>query len=196
MSKKVALVLLAAGNSIRFGTDKLYYPIHGVPMLSRSLRLYGTEAEAGMLDPRFLVIQPGHEALEREAEQLGYRVLYNDVPEKGISHSIHIGVHAAMESCPDGVLFSVADQPFLKKETVRRLMEAFEQNTDRIIVPTAEGIMGNPVLFAARFLPEFASLNGDRGGKLIIRNHPESVISVETDQSELQDIDTRPEVGT
>lgn len=49
--------------------------------------------------------------------------------------------------------------------------------------------MGNPVVFAARYLPELMALTGDAGGKRVARAHRDEVRVVQTDARELWDMD-------
>ena len=52
---KLALIMLAAGNSRRFGSNKLMYEVDGVPMYQRTLRLLQKAAER-IPDSQFLLI--------------------------------------------------------------------------------------------------------------------------------------------
>lgn len=54
------------------------------------------------------------------AEKYSFTPLHNPYPERGQSESIRIGL-AALSDC-DAVMFQVADQPRLQKETVADLI--------------------------------------------------------------------------
>ena len=94
-----------------------------------------------------------------------------------------------MEGC-DGVLFQVADQPFLRRETVARATSLWRERPEAIVALGHRGQRGNPCLFPARFFPELMALEGDRGGSAVIRRHPEALVLVETAAEELWDVDT------
>ncbi len=194
MNGSIALILLAAGNSKRFDGDKLAYALDGVPLLSRALRLYADPFFDKVLADRILVTQPERAAFCSEAEALGFRVVQNNRPEEGISRSIRLGVQATMEKQPAGILFSVADQPFLTEKTVYRLLERFQEDPSRIVAPASDGKRGNPVVFPAAFAAELANLHGDIGGSAVIRKHADLLDLVETDGRELKDVDLRTEV--
>ncbi|MBQ5986469.1 MAG: nucleotidyltransferase family protein [Clostridia bacterium] len=189
MTARIALVLLAAGNSRRFGGDKLQTPIDGVPMLLHALRLYTEEPLQERFCARILVTQQSRKSLAEEAERLGYTVVWNDAPEDGISRSIRLGTEAAKRSDPDGVLYSVADQPYLKADTVRRILDTFAVTNTQIVAPSFEGKRGNPVVFPKTFLPDLCALSGDVGGNVIIKRHPECLHIVAATERELMDID-------
>lgn len=189
----VTLILLAAGDSTRFGTDKLSYLIEGEFMLSRCIRMYSESELNSFFDKRILVTQPSQERFILEGSNHGYEIALNADPALGISESIRIGLRKAGTGNTDGFLFSVADQPYLSDQTVKRILERFEKDPSKIVVPTAAGMKGNPVVFPAAYYEELCLLQGDSGGKQIIRRHPESVMTIEVDEIELRDIDTEPE---
>ncbi len=192
----VDLILLAAGNGARFGSDKLSYPIDGVPMLKRMLCLYAEDAVSSLLRKRVLVIQPGKTAWIEAAEQLGFLVVTNPEPALGVSHSIRLGIEAVEAEPAAGLLFSVADQPYLTKETVLRLMETFSAHPDAIVAPQSNGELGNPVVFPMRYREELKALTGDRGGKRVLYRHMDRLIAVEAEKRDLLDVDRKPEGST
>ena len=191
MTRRVSLVVLAAGQSLRFGGDKLKHEIDGVPMLLRALRLYA--ALSDRFCRRTVVLCPERACFQAEAEALGYRVVYNDRPADGQSRSVRLGALDAMQANPDGILFSVADQPYLTAKTVTAILDRFDGAPDRIVQPAANGRRGNPVLFPAACIEALCSLSGDVGGSAVIHSHPELLLTVEAAAKELMDIDRRTE---
>ena len=92
--------------------------------------------------------------------------------------------------------FLVCDQPLLRKESVLRILEAGAAHPERIIAPEGpDGRLGNPCLFPAAYFPELAALEGDRGGKRVIRAHPEAVLTVPLPEEELFDTDTKEDLS-
>ena len=54
-----------------------------------------------------------------------------------------------------------------------------------------QGVMGNPVIFQGKFVPELMALTGDVGGKAVVKAHLSEVFQYEADSElSLQDIDT------
>ena len=186
---KIALVLMAAGSSSRFGRDKLAYPIDGKPMLLHALELY-----AGLADRfcvRVAVLKPDAGARREAALRMGFRVAENPNAHEGMATSVVLGTVAASEADPDGILYAVGDQPRVKPETVLRLLERFEQDPTRIVAPIANDKRGNPVLFPKSLIPELLALSGDVGGSRVIAKHPELLTTVPATLEELTDIDVR-----
>lgn len=186
----IGCVILAAGNSSRFGANKLLAKFRGGPLIARAF---------GAIPPKLApqtVAVTQYEAVEALARESGFACVRNDAPELGISRSIRLGTEALLSRRAelDGILYLVADQPLLTRETVLRLLEAFRARPDRIIVPAAEGRQGNPCVFPKDLFPALLSLTGDRGGKQVIRANPERVRHVLVPSRELCDVDTLAEL--
>lgn len=187
---KIGCVLLAAGAGKRFGGGKLLYEIEGEPMIARALRLYGKISFAA----RICVTRSEACEIHRSARDLGFPVVINPDPERGVGTSVAIATEAILANIPslDGILYAVADQPFLTLQSVQRLLEAFEAHSDDIASLCSGKRRGNPAIFPTRFYPELCALKEDAGGGAIIRRHPDCVQLVEViDERELDDIDTR-----
>lgn len=187
---KIAVIMLAAGNSRRFGSNKLLYPIDGAPMYRRglaavldacgSLRKQGTEV--------FVTVVSQYEEILDDAERSGCLALRNPHPEDGISSSLRIGLTENRDT--DACLFTVADQPWLTSRSICGLVSMYLRSGKGMACLSYEGSFGNPCIFSKKYYGELLSLKGDRGGKRVLLAHPEDVeIFVVKDRKELEDID-------
>ena len=89
-------------------------------------------------------------------------------------------------------MFFVADQPFLKKNTVEEFVSAFFKTDRGIGCISYDGKSGNPVIFHERYVPELLKIEGDKGGKSVVNQHLEDVFLFEIpDEIELKDIDRK-----
>lgn len=61
---------------------------------------------------------------------------------------------------------------------------------DHIVGLAHNGVRGNPCIFPRKFFPELMALEGDVGGNVVIRAHPEELLLYETSAAELRDVDT------
>ena len=179
---RIGCVVMAAGNASRFGENKLSREMGGKSLIRRALEAVPTEAFY-----RVAVVTQYPEVAAL-AEVFGFQAIENPHPEWGVSHTIHLGL-SAMGDC-DGVLFQVADQPLLRRETVARAAALWREHPETIVALAHSGRRGNPCLFPARFFPELMVLEGDRGGSAVIRRHPETLLLVEAAEEELWDVDT------
>jgi len=186
--QRYGLVVLAAGKSVRFGENKLFQEIDGMPMYRHML------LKLAVLPPYVRVVVSGYDEILEEAGELGLTAVRNEAPELGISHSMQLGLEAVLEKDPEitGVLFAVCDQPRLQIQTVERFLAQAPGLPGEILCAAHEGMHGNPVLFDRCYFDELRELTGDVGGKQILSRHPDTVQLIEIDTDELRDID-RPD---
>ena len=129
-----------------------------------------------------------YEEIAQEAEKLGARFLYNLHPDEGISSSLKIGLRVNREM--DACLFTVADQPWLRWETVFGLVDVFLRDGKGIACVEHDGKTGNPCVFSKKYYGELMELSGDVGGKRVVVAHrgDVAVMKVE-DGREMVDVD-------
>ena len=187
---KVAGVLLAAGRSTRMGAaNKLLQEVGGEPIVRRAAR---TLTAAG-LDPVVVVV--GHEeAAVREAlaDLRGVTVTPNADFAQGMGTSLAAGIEALADAPVDAAVVALGDMPWVRPEQVRRLVDAYDVPTSKLIaVPVHGEKRGHPVLWSARFFPELARLGGDRGARDLLATYAEHVKAVPIDDAAIHiDIDT------
>jgi molybdenum cofactor cytidylyltransferase len=164
----IAGVLLAAGESRRFGGQKLLESWHGEPLVGRAARCL---VAAGL---RPVVVVVGLQMAVREAlADQDVDLVENAEPSRGIAHSISLGI-GALPASSVAALLAVADQPFIDEHVIARLCAAFR--TGAIVSPRFGSHAGNPRIFDRRFFAELARLSGDVGGQQVAAAHPEAVI--------------------
>jgi molybdenum cofactor cytidylyltransferase len=176
-------VVLASGLSRRMGTNKLLLPLGKSTLFEHVLTSFPFE-----LFDRVIVVAADAEVIEI-AGRYPVRICCNTEPEKGKSHSIRLGLAATNADTP--VMFTVADQPLLSSTTIRKLVYHFSGEHGKIVMPEVNGTPANPVIFPADLRGELENLQGDKGGRLVITQHPERVSTVYcSSPEEFYDIDT------
>ena len=179
----VGCVLMAAGNASRFGENKLTAVIDGRTMIRRAMDAIPVDRLASVC----VVTQYG--AVETLAGEYGFFCVRNTHPEWGQSYSVRLGTEALKGSC-DAILYMVADQPYLQRESVADLVELHQTAPERIVSASHGGRRGNPCIFPGKYFPELCALSGDVGGSAVIRRHEEQLLLMEMDPVELRDVDT------
>lgn len=181
---KIAAIMLAAGTSSRFGSNKLLYEIEGRPMYAHTLDMLCEAAEGNLT----VVTRQECGEIAGAAQKAGARVLYNPNPQEGIASSLKIGLRANLEA--DACLFAVSDQPWMKTDTVKELIRLFKSSGKGMACVSFEGKTGNPCIFSRKYYQALLSLTGDRGGKRVIdaKREDTAFLSVEN-LRELADID-------
>lgn len=176
---KHAAILLAAGFSRRFGSDKRLACIDGEPMLLASLRRLQSALEGiSRVELQIVVrawdplVAPMLAGIVRDEPEC---LLQAPAWPVGMGVSIAAGVDALLRrGCrPDSVAICLADMPFIEPETLQRLM--FASRPKNICVPLFEGRRGHPVVFGNHFFPQLLKLRGSRGAEKILRAHPDAI---------------------
>jgi len=166
----IATVILAAGRGERMGRLKQLLPWGKDVLLGRTISVY-REAGAG---PILVVV--GHEK-ERIMERLAdFEVIWveNRAYLEGMSSSVKAGVRA-LPPGTEAVLLALGDMPFIKPETVRQILQVFQERRPPIIVPVFREKTGHPVLVAREFFPQLLQVSADMGARQVIRDNPQSV---------------------
>jgi molybdenum cofactor cytidylyltransferase len=185
---RIAALILAAGQSRRMGeVNKLLIDIDGKPMVRR----VAETILAAPVTPVVAVLGHERDRVRAAFAGLKLRAIYNPDYAAGISTSLKRGL-AALPDDIDGVLVCLGDMPLVGLAEIERLIGAFNPTEGRaIIVPTARGKRGNPVLWAKRFFPEMQDIAGDVGARHLIGAYPELVAEIEmAGEGVLLDIDT------
>lgn len=189
MSDIVGL-LLAAGASCRFGSDKRLHRLpDGTPMaLAAARRLLAACPHS------IAVVRPGDDELAGMLADAGLHVTECPAAEHGMGHSLAAGVAAAMATAADaaGWLVALADMPAIAPASYAAVLAALRSDAP-LARPAHDSRPGHPVGFAARFRDALLALQGDQGGKAIIDAHRELLtICPVDDPGVLIDIDTPP----
>ena len=172
----IAALLLAAGASSRMrGADKLLEPIEGTPILRHVADML---LRSGA-DQVCCVVRPEDDDRRAALQALDVKVVSNPRAAEGMATSIAAGV-TALPGNVDAVLIMLGDMPDVSSDDINRLIAAFDPDEDRSIVrsTTQTGNAGHPVLFGRRFFEALTALDGDRGARTIIAEHPEFVVDV------------------
>lgn len=185
-------IVLAAGSSSRFGSDKRMHAVDGVPMLQRIL-----ETIAGAVRTVHVVLRD--EDRYRVADLLGpfasdsrIRPVPLPEPELGMGSNLARAVAGLPEDC-DAVLVMLADLPWLQASTVASVVAACQPSA--IVVPvTQTARRGHPVLFGRAFFPALQQLSGDAGARGVLQQHAGAVVELPVqDEGVWRDVDVMPD---
>ncbi len=165
--ERVAGIILAAGESTRFGQPKQILDWRGEPFV----RVVAKQALAAGLAP-VIVVTGSHAGLvENALKELDVAIVHNEDWRGGQGRSIAKGVAALQENI-GAVLFLLADQPQVTAEVMRALIELHRREMPAIAAPLIlEERRGNPVLFDRAAFTDLLSLQGDVGGRGIFHKH-------------------------
>jgi len=184
----IGWLVLAAGRSRRFGSDKRYALFNN----DRGILQATVESAVSTGYPVRVCLRIGEDRLTEKLLQLGVeRIISCPGAEKGMGGSIADGV--AQSHDWKGLLLVLGDMPFVKVGTYIMLAQSLREN--QIAIPVYNGIRGNPVAFDRHFFPNLESLEGDMGARGIVDTSKSLVREIAVhDKGIHEDIDTEQEL--
>jgi len=165
--EKIAGIVLAAGDSSRFGQSKQLLEWRGEPFIRHISR---TALRAG-LSPVIIVSGEQHEEIRMACGGLPVLHVHNPDWQAGQSKSLQCGLrHLSDET--GGAVFFLADQPQIPDALVRLLLETHAAGLQPVVAPLVDGQRSNPVLFDRDTFPDLMALQGDVGGRALFSKYP------------------------
>jgi molybdenum cofactor cytidylyltransferase len=188
--------VLAAGASRRFGSPKQLLLVNGQSMVARVT----AAVLASQADEVLVVVGSRAEETEHALADLPVRTVLNAGWEEGMASSMRVGL-GRVSPAADAVLNVLADQVYLTTGDVDAIIGAYalavaeSPSLPRIVAPVHGGKRGNPVLFGRSLFQELVAVQGDHGGREILKRHPDFVLDVEVPtDGVLKDVDTPRDV--
>lgn len=207
----IHIIYMAAGNSRRFGSNKLFYELDGKPMYRHLLerlieikdrynklkkagkKIKNAESNNPVID--ITVVTRYREILDYCSSIPDCHAVLSPDSEKGISYTIKAGIMAVQEQKKTGMkdyyMFAVADQPYLKSQSVIKLIDKVLENKGNMRLAFSlrcGDAVGNPCVFHSSLIPQLLSLEGDKGGRSVAKKYDCVYVDI-ADERELMDID-------
>ena len=207
----IHIIYMAAGNSRRFGSNKLFYELDGKPMYRHLLerlieikdrynklkkagkKIKNAESNNPVID--ITVVTRYREILDYCSSIPDCHAVLSPDSEKGISYTIKAGIMAVQEQKKTGMqdyyMFAVADQPYLKSQSVIKLIDRVLENKGNMRLAFSlrcGDAVGNPCVFHSSLMPQLLSLEGDKGGRSVAKKYDCVYVDI-ADERELMDID-------
>jgi molybdenum cofactor cytidylyltransferase len=191
----IGALILAAGQSRRYGSDKRLHPIKNEPMLLATVRQY-----QDVFDDLIVVLRASDAAAAELLESLKgdkpVRVVHAQDAALGMGHSLAAGTYAAEQAGWQYAVVALADMPHIAPRTLHLLKDQLLTSHPTILQPRYKTTPGHPVAFHADLFPDLINLQGDEGARSVIQNHArERVFMDVADEGVLLDID-RPQPST
>jgi len=187
MAGKVHALILAAGLSARMG--------HPKPLLPFGHRNVLQTVVDGVLlaDLDGAVVVLGHRAgaIRPCLQGLAVEICENPRYRDGMLSSIRCGI-AALPDDADAALIALGDQPQISSRIVQRVVAAYRETRQGLVIPTFEGRRGHPsIVDLGRYREEILALDDDLGLRPLMRGYPDDTLELPVDTPDiLRDIDT------
>jgi molybdenum cofactor cytidylyltransferase len=193
VADNIAAIVLAAGASRRFGSDKLLHPLTlrgtRLPLAAHSLLPWlDTFATISV------VVRPGADKFcnaiesalgERGAAQITWVECADAV--HGMASSLVCGVSANHAAA--GWLIGLADMPAVPVTAIAGVRNALSDGA-ALAAPSHAGRRGHPVGFASRYYDQLLELQGDNGARRLLEQDSANLTEIKVDDPGiLADID-------
>lgn len=185
--KDLAILILAAGASRRFGGCKLLARVAGRPILESQIDL-AVKITPGSV---YLVSGAWHEEIKSliKSQPLA-GVIYNADWQQGMSTSLQVGIaHLAQDYA--AVMVLLADQVALTETGLKQLRAAYDG--ENIACSLYQGRRGVPAIFGQKLYSELMRLSGDQGAKKLLYDTANPLVECAMPEASI-DIDTPAEL--
>lgn len=202
----IHIIYMAAGNSRRFGSNKLLHIWQGKMLYRHTLDMLSDIVSSRKIneDIDYDITLTVVTQYDRIIADLDGRKDINTVfcgdSRLGASYTIKAGINSLMGRLKkdDWLLFIVADQPYLSEKTILKFIEAVSQDKKsedyKVFSARYRAKAGNPCMFSCKLISELLELSGDSGGRKVAKRHECFYIDVE-DEKELFDIDSEKDIN-
>jgi len=169
----IGAVILAAGESSRFGRTKQVIEFRGKTLLRR---VVDAASEAGCTRIA-VVLGSTREEVACELEQTNAVAIENRNWRSGIGSSIRAGLQSLIDnnSQLEAVVLLVCDQPYVDRDVIKQLLVLRRKTIKPIVASSYGDTLGVPALFDRSCFEELLALNDCSGAKPIILRDRERV---------------------
>lgn len=118
---------------------------------------------------------------------------------QGQSYSLKCGLQYAESLHAEAVLIMLADQPFISKDMIHRIIGEYSEHLKPIsfIAASCSGVFCPPIFFSKNMFEDLYKLQGDKGARYLIRNRMEEGTFIEfADRMRFFDVDTKDDYIT
>lgn len=192
-TQRVGGLLLAAGAGSRLGgRPKCLLRLQGISLIRRQvLALLGVGIEKPIV-----VLGCYEDLIGQDIADLPVDVVLNPEPARGQTSSVRLGLHH-LPSQSDTIVVALADQPLIEDQDIRNLLIQFKAKQPQysVLVPTHQGLPGNPVVFDASVRQDILAGGDEFGCKDWQLRYPERVFRWECQDNRYRtDIDSPEDI--
>lgn len=185
--RKIAMIILAAGESKRLGTIKQNLPWKKTTLLGHAIE----QGISSIADVVIVVLGSNAETILNGIDQTKITIINNSNWQEGMGTSIACAMHYLHKNSLyfDAVLIALADQPLIKETHFNNLIYSFFNNDKNIICTQINRKAGVPAIFASKYFSALSELDKDYGARKILRNNQNDILTLNIGD-EIIDIDT------
>ena len=191
LHKRISLIILAAGKSTRFGSNKLLFEISGKKLVERvvetSLASKASEVVVvvGFEKEKMLPILEGYQC----------KIIFNPEFENGQSSSVLAGAKSVKNEA-GAIMILPGDMAYVSVEHINKVIDEYNSLPSSIVVASFDNKMGHPILFDRALFNEILNITEKRFGlKEVVDRHRAEIRRVEVGSAEiLLDVDVPEDI--
>ena len=187
---KLAVLILAAGNSSRMGVSKQLLKWKEANLLQHAMNTVEKVSSQNLV-----VLGANYSKIKSQIDDKNIRVLCNQNWQKGLGNSISFGINYIKESLLniENVLIMLADQPLIDADFLNQMIETHKLYPKKIICTLYQNErLGVPAIFNKIYFDDLMQLNNDKGAKELLKKYTIDVIAINGGVV-IRDIDTLAE---
>ncbi|ELA8350199.1 nucleotidyltransferase family protein [Vibrio alginolyticus] len=162
---KITKVLLAAGQSSRFGQCKLTQQLGDMSIVKKAVQMLNSVNN----EPTYVISGAWHHEVHGALEDTSYvEVMYNKQWQKGLGNSIAFAAKKLGQS-DRALLFVLADQVALTSDDLKKLVSGFKRQPTRWCARYNQ-CLGVPAIFPPEDNVLLSALSGEHGAKKLLRD--------------------------
>ena len=186
----IGAIILAAGNSSRFGDENKLLAKFGEKTVIETT--INNIAKLFKKDEITIVLR-NKSQLPNFLKFLPYKLTIVLKENFGISDSIKQGLNNFITK--NGVIICLGDMPGVSASTYSKIRNSLSEQEDKIIVPIYKGTKGNPIGIPRKFYGKLKKISGDVGFKQLFSQLKKNINFIEIDDRYiLKDIDTKKDL--
>jgi molybdenum cofactor cytidylyltransferase len=187
INDKLAIILLAAGASVRLGQSKQLVDINGQSLLARQ----GVMA-LSLTKKTYCVLGCAVDVHHQVIKNKPIKIVVNDHWQEGMATSIAAGAKA-LPSDVEAVMIILVDQWQLTANHIEKVAKLWMQFPEYIIAANHNSLkakqMAPPVIFPKKFFAQLSELKGNTGAKSILTKYHQWIKTIEIPEA-FVDLDT------
>ncbi|MDZ7782084.1 MAG: nucleotidyltransferase family protein [Halioglobus sp.] len=169
---RLALVILAAGESRRFGAAKQLARIDGQPLLERVIdqcqKIRGADLHVALGARR--------DEIAARIDLTGVEVIHSPRWYEGIGSTIGSAV-GGLQNHYEGILLLAGDQPLVGPDQLTPMILRWRQDCDLVCCAQYSGTLGIPTIFPRRLFPRLIALEGGHGAKKLLLEQEGNILT-------------------
>ncbi len=183
-----AIIILAAGNSTRFGSAKQLIHFNNKTLLQHVI----DEAIDSGAEPVIVVTGFNAHEISKKIKSNKIEIVFNKNWKEGMASAIVSGLKNAitLNNGIEKIIIAVCDQPFVSATIFQQLYERQEKSVQHIVACSYAETIGTPALFTQKYFDALLSLQGNEGAKKILLANKDDVATIDFPQGNI-DIDTQ-----